>query len=234
MKTFKEFIKECDELLEKYYAPNQKLPSGKTPVQKAVDKNKKRQNNITPNSNLTRTVKHGLLITTKVKQGADNKNYNPHSNHPDVDIDAHKDQYMTVHHHPSGISYNVTKGGEGIHSVEWGHGRHGQHMRPGERVRLAKTAKRVWDDHVLTNMPHNSIIHNRPSSDTKKNTGEKRNKRAEIYQKRGGLGPVDKHGDQFGFVGRPPSPKQKAKGKNQVQPRNPAEVKKSVGWHDND
>lgn len=227
MKTFDEFI------AERYYRPNEKLPgSGKTPVQKAVNKNKQRNDNIGPDSNIRRGVKHGLLITTKVKHGANNKNYNPHSNHPDVDVDAHKDQYMTVHHHPSGISYNVTKGAEGVHSVEWGHGRHGQYMRPSERVRLAKTAKHVWDNHVVTNIPHNSTLHNRPSSDTKKSTGEKRNKRAEIYQTRGGFGPMDKHGDQFGFVGRPLSPKQKAKGKKQVQPRNQDEVKKSVGWQE--
>lgn len=228
MKTFEEFIS------ERYYSPNTKLPgSGKTPVQKAVNKKNQRNDNIEPDSNITRTVKHGLLIP-KVKHGADNKNYNPHSNHPDVDIDAHKDHYMTVHHHPSGISFNATKSADGIHSVEWGHGRDAQNMRPSERVRLAKTAKQVWNNHVVTNIPHNSIVHNRPSSDTKKNTGEKRNKRAEIYQRRGGFGPMDKHGDQFGFVGRPLSPKQKAKGKKQVQPRNPDEVKKSVDWHEID
>jgi hypothetical protein len=224
MKTFDQFIS------ERYYRPNEKLPSGKTPVQKAVNKNVSRNSNIGPNSNITRAVKHGLLITQKVKHGADNKNYNPEPNHPDVDIDAHKDKYMTVHHHPTGISYNVTKGPEGVHSIEWGHGRHGQYMRPGERVRLAKSAKHVWDNHVVTNMPPNSIIHNRPSTDTKRSTGEKRNKRAEIYQKRGGFGPMDKEGDQFGFLARPPSSKQKAKGKLQVQPKNPEDVKKSVRW----
>lgn len=224
MKTFNQF------LAERYYRPNQKLPSGKTPVQKAVAQNIKRNENIGPNSNLHRIVKHSELIDAKVKHGADNKHYNPHPNHPDVEVDAHKDQYMTVRHLPSGTTYNVSKGTDGVHTIDWGHGRNEQDTRPSKRVGLAKTAKDVWDKHVVPNMPHNSIIHNRPSSDTKTSTGEKRNKRSEIYQTYGGLGPMDKYGDQFGYIGRPPSPKQRAKGQKQVQPRNPEEVKKSVGW----
>lgn len=234
MKTFKQFFDESVGILERYYRPDEKLPSGKTPVQRAVEQNIKRNTEQNSRSNPERTMRQGMLITQKVKHGADNKNYNPTPNHPDVDVDAYKDQYMTVYHHPSGIRFNATKGPEGFHTVDWGHGRDKEDMSQRERVRLAKTAGRVWHQHVLPNMPQNSIIHNRPTPDTITPTGEKRNKRADIYQTRGGLGPVDKYGDQFGYIGRPPSPRQQAKGKKQVQPRNPEDVKKSVDWHEID
>lgn len=225
--------RESTELDEKYYKPSSKLPSGKTPLQKAVEKREERRKNRTSNSNIKREQKHSQLTDTKVIRGADNKHYDD-TPHPDVHIDAYKDQYLSVHHPKSGVEYFVSKhddteGQPTVHSISWTHGRRHSKMSPSERVRIGKAAHDVWKNHVVHRIPHGSILHNSPTSDTKSNTNEKRNKRGDIYKKVG-FGDVDSEKDQFASLNRSPSPRQRAKGKKPLSPLNPNKTKKLLDW----
>lgn len=220
--------RESTELDEKYYQPSDKLSSGKSPLQKALEKREKRQQNFNPKSNLARSQKHSQLTDTKVMRGADHKHYDdtPHS---DVNIDSYKDQYLNVHHPESGIEYHVSKqhqakGTPDVHYVEWTHGRDKTKMSRSERVKMGKAAHDVWKNHVIHRIPHGSILHNRP---TRSDAKVKRNQRADIYKK-AGFGDVDSEGDQFASLNRPVSPKQRSKGKKQLSPLNSHEVKKHM------
>jgi len=69
IKTLREFL----ELAERYYEPDEELPgSKKTPYQKAFNKERRREHNIGPNSNIDRMRRHAHATETKVKHGADN------------------------------------------------------------------------------------------------------------------------------------------------------------------
>lgn len=221
--TFREFL----ELVEKYYAPDEKLPSGDTPLGKAVKKQEKRESEIGPNSNIRRMNRHAEKIETKVKHGADNPNYNARVNNRDDDeirVDSDGTDYLTVHHKPSKVTYNVVKqpGPGNIHSIEWSHERgHRKTLLPSERNNISRDARRVWDQHVSHRLPHGATLHNQPA----------REGLGKIY-KRAGFGNVDSDNDQFARVGREKSPKQKAKGKkSRLTPLDPKETKKKANWY---
>jgi hypothetical protein len=233
--TFKEFL----ELAEKYYAPDDKLPSGKTPVGKATQKGKKRARTIGSQSpqNQERWAKQYDLTQTKVKHGADNPELNTRISHKDKDdikID-HDEDGMYLHHKPSSVNFAVTKSDESpwgdVRTISWGHDKNKMQMSPRERVKLGRTAKQVWDQHVSHRLPKGSIVHNTPISSHDDRGREKPiNRRSEIY-KRSGFGPIDSEGDQFASVGREPSSKQKAKGrKSRLNPLNPRRTKVDVEW----
>ena len=222
MKTFSEFL----EIAEKYYAPDEKLPSGKSPLRKALKKQEKRESEIGPNSNITHMRKHSEKIETKVKHGADNPNYNSRVNSRDDDevrVDSDGTDYMTVHHKPSKVTYNVVKspGPGNVHSIEWSHERgHREGLLPSERNSIARDARRVYDRHVSPRLPYGATLHNKPA---KEGLGK-------IY-KRAGFGNVDSDNDQFARIGREKSPKQKAKGrKGRLTPLDPKKTKRDANW----
>jgi predicted kinase len=232
-KTFEEFIA----IAEKYYAPDDKLPSGDTPVGKALKKKIKRNSNIGPDSNINRMNRHADKIETKVKHGADNPNYNrkKSDNDRDITIDSDSNNYMTIHHKPSKITYNVTNMDDGIHSIEWQHGKgERKNLSRSERMRIASDAKKVWNQHVAHRLPYGDVAHNQPSISRDEKTKQEKpvNRRANIYQ-RSGFGPTDASNDQFARIGREPSPKQKAKKKTRLKPLDPQQFKKEAGWLDN-
>jgi hypothetical protein len=232
VRTFREFI----EISEKYYKPDEELPgSKKTPYRKAYDKERRREHNIGPNSNIERMRRHAHATETKVKHGADNPEYNGKVSPKDRDITVDSDyDYMTVHHKPSKITYNVTNVGDGIHTIEWQHG-HGnkRNLSRQQRLKIANDAKKVWHQHVSHRLPYGDVAHNKPSSSRDEVTKQEKpvNRRANIYQ-RSGFGPTDSSNDQFAKIGREPSPRQRAKGKTRLKPIDPQEIKKEVGWDD--
>jgi hypothetical protein len=225
MKTFLEFIS----LAERYYRPDEKLPSGKTPLGKALKKQEKDHSEIGPDSNIVRMRKHSEKIETKVKHGADNPKYNARVNNRDDDeirVDSDGTDYMTVHHKPSKVTYKVAKqpGPGNIHSIEWSHERGDRRdLSSGERNSISRDARRVWDQHVSHRLPHGATLHNQPA----------RPGLGKIY-KRSGFGDVDSDNDQFAKIGREKSPKQKAKGKkSRLTPLDQKKVKRDVGWESN-
>ena len=232
MRTFQEFLV----LAERYHQPHMPLPgSNQTPLEKALNKQKSRESNIGPNSNISRMNKHADKIKTKVRHGADNLEYNAKKgvNDDDITIDSDYD-YLTIHHKPSKITYNVTNTDEGIHTIEWNHD-HGNraNLSRRQRLKIASDARKVWHQHVAHRLPYGDIAHNRPSVSRDEKTKEEKpvNRRASIY-KRAGFGPTDSDNDQFARIGREPSPRQKAKGKSRLKPADPKEIKKEVGWED--
>lgn len=235
MKTFQEFL----QLAERYYAPDEKLPSGETPVGKATRKSRTRARTIGSQSpqNQERWGRQYDLTQTKVKHGADNPQLNTrisHKDKDDIEIDSDEDG-MYLRHKPSSVNFTVTKSDESpwddVRTISWGHDKNKMQMSPRERVKLGKTAKQVWDQHVSHRLPKGSIVHNTPiSSHDDRGRQKPINRRSEIY-KRAGFGPLDSEGDQFASVGREPSSKQKAKGrKSRLNPLNPRRTKVDVEW----
>jgi hypothetical protein len=227
LKTFRQFIN------ERYYKPNEKLPSGRSPLEKAKEKEKARNSNIGPNSNIRRMNLHADKMT-KVKRGADNKDYDTSpSQSRNVDVEGDSD-YLHVTHRPSKIKYAVTNVGDGIHTIEWSHEKGDKkNLSRAERMKLAHSAKQVWNKHVSHRLPHGDVAHNKPSQKSKKSENDNSivNRRERIYQ-RSGFGPSDKHNDQFAKINREPSPRQKAKGKSRLSPLDPKKFKQSIGWED--
>lgn len=225
MITFHEFRFKTNLILEKYYSPEDKLPSGKTPLQKAKDKLTKFKSSMKAND----FVRGGELekkIHTKVSHGADNPDYNPHHD-PDVHINYHNEkpfgkyQEMDIYHRKSGIKYTVNDSnrkhkGKPVHDVTWTHNKDKSDLSNRERIRITRDAKKVWDQHVAHRLPHGSVIANTPDTNSAPGKPNK-NTRASLYKKYGGFGDI-KDGEQFAEVGREPSPKQKAKGKIRFKP----------------
>jgi len=223
--VFEEFI----ELAERYYEPDEKLPSGDTPLGRALKKLEKDRSEIGPNSNIVRMRRHSRKIETKVKHGADNPKYNSRVDSRDDDeirVDSDGDNYMTVHHKPSKVTYNVVRqpGPGNIHSIEWGHERGSSFMLGrSQKDSISRDARRVWDQHVSHRLPHGATLHNQPAKE----------KLGKIYT-RSGFGDVDSDNDQFAKVGREKSPKQKARGKkSRLTPLDSKKVKRDAGWDKN-
>jgi hypothetical protein len=237
MKTYSQFIQDIQ---ERYYEPDEKLKSGKTPVQKATQKSRTRARTIGSQSpdNQERWGKQYDRTQTKVKHGADNPKMNPNvsfKDKDDVKVDSNDDE-MDIYHKPSGVYYNVRKSDDSryddVRTVEWGHDKQKEKTKlsPVERLKTARNAKRVWDQHVSPRLPKGSIVHNTPqSSIDDKGKIKPINRRAEIYKK-AGFGETDDEGDQFAKVEREPSPKQKAKGKSRLKPLNARRTKVDVEW----
>ena len=201
MRTFKEFLF----IAERYYKPDEKLPSGKTPIEKASSKIGKPKQ---------------LERMAKVRRGADNPEFDrtPHS-----DLSIYKSpnsNYTLIDHKPSGIQFSVTHGksnktGKERHSISWEHDKEYEDLSPDDKMKIISNAKKVWKQHIEPRFPHGSTLHNMPTANE---TDEGKNTRAKVYQ-RFGFGPLDKTGySQYAKVGRPPSPKQAAKGKRRLKP----------------
>lgn len=234
MRTFQEFIS----LAERYYKPDEKLPSGKTPVEKATEKSRKRAKTVGSESpkNQERWGRQYDLTQTKVKHGADNPKINARVSHKDKDdlkIDS-DDNSTDIYHKPSGVYYTIYRstGTDMPYSrtIEWNHDKDRNNMSREQGIKVAQDARRVWDQHVSHRLPYSSIVHNTPASSYDSRGREKPvNRRSSIYQ-RSGFGRLDDEGDQFAEVGREPSPKQKAKGKKRLEPRSPHITKSELDW----
>ena len=233
MKTYKQFILDIQ---ERYYEPKEKLPSGRTPLEKATQKSKTRAKTIGRQSpeNQERWAKQYDLTRTHVNHGSDNKNYNANVSHKhkdDIKVKADKNS-LDIQHKPTKIWYSADKNDDGSHTIQWGHTNR-QSMTRAQKIKLARDAERVWNKHGVHRLPHDAIVHNSPSASHDNKGNEKPiNRRSELYKKKGGFGELDSDGDQFGKVGRNPSPKQKKKGVTRIKPLNPKKTKEYLGWND--
>lgn len=185
-------------LAERYYEPTEKLPSGRSPMQKFFSKSERlrRKGNIEQSNRLE--GKFG-----KVKRGADNPELDT-SSHPDLEIKKLNPRSTTFYHKPTGIAYNIIKTdykGTPVHSISWGHAHNPTTDR--ERRRIAYDAKKMYRRDIEPRLGHGTIVHNSPMSD----------KHKQIYWRFGYEG----SGDQYGKVGRMPSPRQ-GSNVNRVKP----------------
>ena len=236
MKTFQQFL----QLAERYYEPDEKLPSGETPVGKATRKSRTRAKTIGSQSpqNQERWARQYDLTQTKVKHGADNPEVNTRVSHKDKDDleVSHDSRGMYLKHKPSGVYYWVYKSDNSpyAHTIEWNHDNDRSKLSRAEREQVGRDAKKVWDQHISHRLPYGTIAHNAPAPSLDSRGREKPlNRRSSIYQ-RAGFGKLDDEGDQFASVGREPSPRQKAKGKKRLKPLNPREVKVDLNWDKDD
>ena len=145
MKTFQEFI----ELAERYYDPFDKLPSGKTPLQKAAERSETEYKNTKYGKG--RQIRQRIQTRRKVFHGADNPTPNRHD-HPQLDVSGGRN-YIDIRHKETGIRYNLTKHGETddgkhVYDVQWSHNRLPSKMTDDERKQVARDAKDMWDTHV--------------------------------------------------------------------------------------
>ena len=211
MKTFSEFL----ELAEKYYEPDEELPSGKTPVQKAEERDER------PYSSKTKRALQKMRINKYVRHGADNPELNRHSS-TQTDVNGGPG-WMSIGDKKSGIYYNVThhgrtKNGKRVFNVTWTHSDKPSELEnnPQRRTELVHSAIDLWKHDVEHRLPHGSIVTNHP---TENNRGDKKkNTRSRIYQ-RAGFGEVNsKTGKQFAQVGRQLSSKQRIRGKGRLTP----------------
>jgi hypothetical protein len=213
MRTFKEFL----ELTERYYPPNEKLPSGETPLGKATKRSETEYKNTKHGRG--RQIRQRIQTGRKVYHGANNPRLNFHD-HPQLDVGGGRN-YMDVHHKETGIKYNIskhgkTKDGKDVFDVQWRHYREPSKMSDSDRKQVARDAKTMWDNHVQHRLPYGSVLKNTPIGNPTPENPNK-NTRAKLYQ-RAGFGEVGLHGRQFAQVEREPSPRQKAKGKKRLKP----------------
>lgn len=233
MKTFNQFINECCDILERYYEPDEKLPSGRTPVQKAETRAETPYKNT--RSAKGRQIRQQIQLMRKVRHGADNPNLNRHQQRG-IDVYGDKD-VLYVSHPESGVRYSVAKVGvakndkKPVYDIQWGHHHKPNEMDIAKKIQVARDAKQVWDTHVQHRLPHGAIVRNSPVSNSNEKNPNK-NTRASLYRK-AGFGEVGQEntktasgtsitkGKQFAQVNREPSTKQKAKGKTRLSPLAP-------------
>lgn len=200
MKTFKEFI----QIAEKYYAPEDKLPSGKTPSEKANSKVERIPDTPqTPFKTRERRIRLKQKIRKHVSHGADNPEINTHSD-SGVMVHQSKDKRNTEIDHPkSGIYYEIQRkhdvNGKPHHEINWNVSRR---VNPEESRELAHRAKEIYQKHVQHRLPQGSVVSNTPAS----------GKLERIYT-RAGFGEPGYGNRQYAKVGRMPSTKRQKKGK---------------------
>lgn len=204
MKTFHQFTYDCFLILEKYYGPYEKLPSGRTPLGKAK--------------------KRGITgdLLRKVERGADSKDFDE-SPHNDVTL-SKQFGTTTITDKKTGLAYDITDkpkiNNEPHYDISWWDLR-GEAKTPEERRALALRARTMWHKNVQPRFPYGSVVSNTPASETH-----------EDAYRRAGFGPIlrdpnlsssdDRVDRQYATVGRMPSPKQQAKGKkSRLSPMDP-------------
>jgi hypothetical protein len=221
MKTFQEFI------LEKYYEPDQPLPSGKTPYGKATSSYYRQKGEFKRNPNRTsdkafKITQQGGSGRNAAARGADNPNFD---SKPDptgrYEIDTDSDYKMSVRDTKNNTQMTlrqkdqIAPGGKPVYDVEWyNYDRTGKQYNPGQARSIAKDVGDMFKKQVAPRLPSNSVLTNFPISN---NTSE-RNTRSKLYSKVAGFGKVGFSGRQYAAVGRPPSSKQAAKGVQRITP----------------
>jgi len=220
MKTFKEFI------LERYYEPDEPLPSGKTPYGKATSSYYRQKGEFKRNPNRTsdqafKVARQGSRRSNEVSRGADNPDFDAR---PDksgrYDVQADSNYRMSVRDTKNDLEMRVRQkdmiapGNKPVYDIEWnnlsGKGKH----NPGEARRVVRNVTDMWRNQVAPRIPSNSVITNFPIS----NDTSERNTRSKLYSKVAGFGRPGMTGRQYANVGRNPSPKQAAKGAQRITP----------------
>ena len=220
MKTFQEFI------LEKYYEPDQPLPSGKTPYGKATSSYYRQKGEYfrggkSKPETYRRLAVQGDRKSNQVSRGADNPTFDPK---PDptgkYDIDTDSDYKLSVRDRKNDVEMRlrqkdqIAPGKKPVYDVEWYNYGRSKNLNPGKARGVARNVADMWKTQVAPRIPSNSVITNFPVT----NDTSERNTRSKLYSKVAGFGKVGFGGRQYAAVGRPPSSKQAAKGVQRITP----------------
>jgi hypothetical protein len=222
MKTFSEFIS------ERYYEPNEPLPSGKTPYGKATSSYYRQKGEYSrggkqSDQTFGRLVRQISRRNNEVSRGADNPEFNLkpdksgqysiRSDDPRKGMyifDRKNKVYMNIKQRPE-----IAPGNKPVYSVAWDRTDDSNPpQNAGQARRVIRNVTNMWKNQVSQRIPNNSVLQNFPLENEKSN----RNTRSNIYRNDGNFGPVNKYGMQYANVGRNPSPRQAAKGAQRITP----------------
>jgi hypothetical protein len=221
MKTFSEFIS------ERYYEPDEPLPSGKTPYGKATSSYYRQKGEYFRGGrqnpqHFDRVLTQIQRRNNEVSRGADNPNFD---NKPDktgrYDIDTDSNYRLTVRDRKNDLEMRVRQkdqiapGNKPVYDVEWYNHRQGSKSKnPGEARGVVRSVADMWKNQVAPRIPSNVVLTNFPIS----NADGERNTRSKLYSKVAGFGEPGSLGRQYANVGRNPSSKQVAKGAQRITP----------------
>jgi hypothetical protein len=224
MRTFKEFV----EIIEKYYEPDEPLPSGKTPYGKATSSYYRQKGEFKRDPNRTsdqafRITRQGSRRRNEVSRGANNPDFDAR---PDktgrYEIDTDSGYSMRVRDTKNDLEMRIrqkdqiapSQGNKPVYDVEWYNNSGKRRHNPGEARGVARNVANMWKNQVAPRIPNNSILTNFPIS----NDTSERNTRSKLYSKVAGFGEPGSLGRQYANVGRNPSPRQAAKGAQRITP----------------
>jgi hypothetical protein len=220
MKTFQEFI------LEKYYEPDQPLPSGKTPYGKATSSYYRQRGEFKRGPNRTsdqafKMVMQGSRRSNEVSRGADNPNFDQR---PDktgkYDIETDAGYSMKVRDRKNDLEMRVRQkdqiapGKKPVYDIEWYNLGSGGRKNPGQARNIVRNVADMWKNQVAPRIPSNSVLTNFPIT----NDTSERNTRSKLYSKVAGFGRPGMQGRQYASVGRNPSSRQAARGAQRITP----------------
>lgn len=222
MKTFREFV------AEKYYEPDEPLPSGKTPYGKATSsyyrqKGEFKRSPVRTSDQAFRVTRQGSRRSNEVSRGANNPDFDAR---PDktgrYEIDADSSYSMRVRDTKNDLEMRIRKkdqiapsqGNKPVYDVEWYNQSGKRRHNPGEARGVVRNVADMWKKQVAPRIPSNSILTNFPIS----NDTSERNTRSKLYSKVAGFGEPGSLGRQYAHVGRNPSSKQAAKGAQRITP----------------
>jgi hypothetical protein len=220
MKTFQDFI------AERYYQPDEPLPSGKTPYGKATSSYYRQRGEFIRNpkktsDHLFRATRQASRRNNEVSRGADNPDFDWR---PDksgkYDVTTDSSYRMTVRDRKNDLEMRVRQkdqiapGGKPVYDVEWYNNAGRRKSNPGQARNVVRNVADMWKKQVAPRIPSNSVLTNFPIS----NDTSDRNTRSKFYSKVAGFGERGDRGWQYANVGRKPSPKQAAKGAQRITP----------------
>lgn len=213
MKTFQEFL----QLAERYYEPDERLPSGRTPVEKAEKRAETEYKNTRAGKG--RQIRQRMQLKRKVRHGADNPQINKHSQ-PGLEVSGTFNG-TSFYHPDTKIRFDVhkhgkTDSGKDVYNITWNHHHRRSELSSDQKKEIARDARHMWDTHIQHRLPHGAVVKNTPIGNPSDSNPTK-NTRAKLYQ-RAGFGEVGTQGFQFASVGREPSWKQKKKGAKRLKP----------------
>lgn len=222
MKTFRQFI----ELCERYYEPDEPLPSGKTPYGKATSSYYRQRGEVKRDPNRTsdsvfKVVRQGSRRNNEVSRGADNPDFDAT---PDktgkYDVSADSNYRMTVRDVQNDLQMRVRQrdqiapGNKPVYDIEWNNLSGKNKHNPGEARRVVRNVIDMWRKQVAPRIPSNSVLTNFPIS----NDTSDRNTRSKMYSDIAGFGRPGMTGRQYANVGHNPSPRQAARGAQRITP----------------
>lgn len=236
-------------LAERYYKPAEKLPSGRSPIQKAMSRNVEpvspaqrspilRSFGGNPEKVSSQEVKRREMQKEripKVKRGAGNKYFDrTPSNDPDIKIEPVGPRHTAIHHKKHNITMNVYHSSKGYHEIDWQHSnpkmrqnRQTGKMEPisnKEKLGIIRNVKNLWQSDVQHRFPTGHQIKNYPVSNDNPRydkEGKQVNTRSKKYSQLAGFGREFDNGYQYAQAGHRVSPKQAASGKIRFKPINP-------------
>ena len=236
-------------LAERYYKPSEKLPSGRSPIQKAMSRNTEpvtpaqrspilRSFGGTPEKVSSQEVKRREMQKErigKVKRGAGNKYFDrTPSKDPDIKVYPIGPRQTEIQHNKHNITMNIYHSPRGYHEVSWYHtnpkiraNRETGKMEPisnKEKLGIIRNVTNLWKNDVQHRFPTGHQIKNYPMPNDNPRydkEGNEVNTRLKKYSKLAGFGPKFSSGFQYAKAGHRVSPRQAASGKIRFKPINP-------------